>query len=71
MVRYVWECHFPAGVEEPRYLVQFLREVAHLLQLPQEGKDDERALDELSCSVQCFGDLLGGGSIGQMPLRSI
>lgn len=52
MVRHFWECHCPAGVEEPRYLVQFLREVARHLQLLQEGKDDERALDELRSLVQ-------------------
>lgn len=52
IVWYVWELHCPTGVEKPSCLVQFLREVSSLLQLPQVGKDDERALDELKPLVQ-------------------
>ena len=52
MVRHVWQMHCPARVEEPDFLVQFLREIARLLHLPQEGRDDERALDDLRALVQ-------------------
>nr|XP_022338929.1 uncharacterized protein LOC111134310 [Crassostrea virginica] len=52
MVRHVWEEHCPARVEEPDFLVQFLREIARLLHLPQERRDDKRALDDLRTLVQ-------------------
>ena len=52
MVRHILEGHCPAGVEDPSCLVQFLRELARLLRLPQEGKNDERALDDLRAFVQ-------------------
>ena len=52
-VRHVWDCYWPAEVDEPRNLVQvFFREVARLLQLPHKGKEDEAALDELRSLVQ-------------------
>ena len=52
MVRHVWDMHCPAGVEEPDFLVQFLPEIDRLLHLPQEGRDDEWALDDLKVLVQ-------------------
>ena len=54
MVWHVWKEHCPVGVEEPDFLVQFLREIARLLHLPQEGRDDERALNDLRALVQRF-----------------
>lgn len=33
-------------------MVRFLREIVRSLNLPQEGRDDERALDELRALVQ-------------------
>lgn len=44
--------HCPEGIERADRMVRFLREIARSLQLPQEGKDDERALDELRALVQ-------------------
>lgn len=52
MVRHILVSHCPEGIERAVPMVRFLREFTRSLHLPQEGRDDERALDELRALVQ-------------------
>lgn len=52
MVRHILVSHCPEGIERADRMVRFLREIARSLHLPQEGRDNERALDELRALVQ-------------------
>lgn len=52
MVRHILVSHCPEGIERAERMVQFLREIAQSLHLPQKVRDDERALDELRALVQ-------------------
>ena len=75
MVRHILEGHCSAGVEDPSCLVQFLRELARLLRLPQKGKNDERELDDLRAFVQRSFQPVNCGSrrsawIWRMPWQS-
>lgn len=60
-VRHIHDVHCPAGIEDPARMVEFFRTIARFLHLPQEGRDDERALDELGAVVQRgFGPVFAG-----------
>lgn len=55
MDRHILVSHCPEGIERADRTVRFLRDIARSLNLPQEVRDDERALDELRSLVQrCF-----------------
>lgn len=52
MVRHILVSHCPEGIERADSMVRFLREIARSLHLPQEARDEERALEELRALVQ-------------------
>lgn len=52
MARHILVSHCLEGIERADRMVRFLREIAWSLHLPQEGRDDERVLDELRALVR-------------------
>lgn len=52
MMKHILVSLCPEGIERADRMVRFLWEIARSLQLPQEGRDDEHALDELRALVQ-------------------
>lgn len=52
MVRHILVSHCPEGIERVDRMVRFLRVIARSLHLPQDGREDEQALDELRAVVQ-------------------
>lgn len=52
MAKHILVSHCPEGIERADRMVRFLREIARSLHLPQEGRDDERVLDELRALVR-------------------